>query len=303
MKDQYIHHFLMNRMFPKSEYLKQSKELLLRQGCFISEVQRAIDLEMKRRELEEYQRSFENFVMDDVDIFKYVEVCGSTFTVFKDDFGYYIDVYFNNILQKFRWISPGEVLVNSTVLGKSCYRKIGIKNGYWLADTVCTQELYMSIVNSYRFIEKKSMRVFQGNQYPVSKVSYKDIMSFIEILNRQASVQMKFRLPTGMEWEYACRAGTVTRYSFGDRVTEKQINCTGSIQSVKSYPCNSWGLFEMHGNVWEFCTNIRLANQRMLRGGSAFNSKLAMRSEYLGAFMIEGDTGVFAGFRLVLSEK
>ena len=77
----------------------------------------------------------------------------------------------------------------------------------------------------------------------------------------------KYRLPTEAEWEYCCRAGTSTPFHFGSALNGKQANCNGNYpygttetgpclgktSPVGSYPPNAWGLYDMHGNVWEWC--------------------------------------------------
>ncbi len=79
--------------------------------------------------------------------------------------------------------------------------------------------------------------------------------------------ELEARLPSEAEWEYACRAGTTTAFSFGENMTPEQVNYHGEYPyadakkgpyreqtvPVKSLPTNRWGLFEMHGNVWEWC--------------------------------------------------
>jgi formylglycine-generating enzyme required for sulfatase activity len=65
-----------------------------------------------------------------------------------------------------------------------------------------------------------------------------------------------YRMPSEAEWEYACRAGTTSRYSFGDAINSRDANCgdsgLGRTSEVGTYPANPWGLHDMHGNVWEW---------------------------------------------------
>ena len=89
---------------------------------------------------------------------------------------------------------------------------------------------------------------------PVMKVSWFDAIAYTKWLSD--IVKKDFRLPTEAEWEYACRAGTKTDYSFGENITEEQVNFNKTINKtmpVGSYQPNPFGLYEMHGNVWEWC--------------------------------------------------
>ncbi len=112
-----------------------------------------------------------------------------------------------------------------------------------------------------------------ADNMPVTQVSWFDCMEFIKRLNRLG--EGKYRLPTEAEWEYAARAGTTSPFSWGDTIdcdkamygnnSLKHNVCQLYIKSlelqidepapVKSYPPNPWGLYDMHGNVWEWCVD------------------------------------------------
>ena len=101
---------------------------------------------------------------------------------------------------------------------------------------------------------------------PVEKVSWDDAQVFLSRLNSQEAGNIPagwaYILPTEAQWEYACRAGTITSYSWGDSITNSDANYNSNIgqtADIGSYSANPWGFFDMHGNVWEL-TNDWLAN-------------------------------------------
>jgi formylglycine-generating enzyme required for sulfatase activity len=94
---------------------------------------------------------------------------------------------------------------------------------------------------------------FEEKNRPVERVSWDDAIEFCDRLSRHTG--QEYRLPTEAEWEYACRAGTTTKYHFGDEITQELANYSGEETTiVGKFPyVNAFGLSDMHGNVWEWC--------------------------------------------------
>jgi formylglycine-generating enzyme required for sulfatase activity len=118
---------------------------------------------------------------------------------------------------------------------------------------------------------------FQGNpQNPVEQVTYNDAIAFCQELSQVTG--KNYRLPTESEWEYACRAGTITNYYFGDdrRQLEDYAwyldNSHNTTHPVGQKKPNAWGLYYMHGNVWEWC------EEGYMRGGSWGSNPNSCRS-------------------------
>jgi formylglycine-generating enzyme required for sulfatase activity len=171
--------------------------------------------------------------------------------------------------------------------------EVTISTPFYLGKYEVTQEQWYEIMENNPSGRK-------GAKLPVTMVSWTDCQEFIKKLN--GITKSKYRLPTEAEWEYACRAGTKTAYSFGDSITPKDANYNpkfkdegelmyqlkqGKINSVAvgSYKPNNFGLYDMHGNVWEWVEDWYGAypegsvtdpkgptagSKRVLRGGSFY---------------------------------
>lgn len=218
------------------------------------------------------------------------------------------------VTQRMRWIPPGEFLMGSPKGEKGHsddehQHPVLLTQGYWIADTACTQELWEAVM------EENPSRFKDGPQNPVEQVSWNDItQKFLPRLNKLVP-GLNLTLPTEAQWEYACRAGTQTRYSFGDEINQEQVSFggkRGTTLPVRELPANRWGLHQMHGNVWEWCldeyaaypegTSIDLVvhraqkegHRRVLRGGSWVSGGTDCRSARRIA-RVPDDRGVIIG--------
>jgi eukaryotic-like serine/threonine-protein kinase len=166
----------------------------------------------------------------------------------------------NSIGMEFRLIQPGTFMMGSpsSEAGRGNAEKqhqVTLTRPYYLGIYPVTQEQYERVIGT-------NPSQFKGARHPVEKVSWEDAQEFISKLNglsAEQSAGRKYRLPTEAEWEYACRASTKTAYSFGDdpKVLGK-YGWFGENSGSKTHPVgekqpNPWGLYDMHGNVWEWC--------------------------------------------------
>ncbi len=164
---------------------------------------------------------------------------------------------------RFRWIPPGEFLMGSpdSEAGRSAdeaRRRVTLSKGFWLGETEVTQAQWASVTGH-------SPSEFEGAKRPVENVTWRDVLGFINRMNEAAGRQ-RYRLPTEAEWEYACRAGAATPFYTGSRLSADQANYDGNYpygggpkgvyrretSPVASFAPNAWGLYDMHGNVWEW---------------------------------------------------
>ena len=159
----------------------------------------------------------------------------------------------------FRWCPPGTFMMGSpeSEQGRSRNERqhqVKLTRGFWLLETEVTQTMWESVMRS-------NPSIFKGPKLPVEKVSWNNVQGYLQRLNdlRVSPPGYRFSLPTEAQWEYACRAGTTTAFHFGETLNVNQANFLGSkiarTTEVGSYPANAWGLHDMHGNVWELCSD------------------------------------------------
>jgi formylglycine-generating enzyme required for sulfatase activity len=201
---------------------------------------------------------------------------------------------------------------------------VSFSSGLFIALRPVTQGEYQSVVGS-------NPSFFVGDlSRPVEQVSWYNATNYCALLTQRELAAGRipagcvYRLPTEAEWEFTCRAGTTTRFYYGDDLAYTQltnhawytVNSGGQTQAVGTKPANSWGLFDMGGNVWEWCEDwygpypggsvtdpwgAPTGTTRVLRGASWTDDARFCRS----ACRIGDDPSInfynFYGFRVVLA--
>jgi uncharacterized protein (TIGR02996 family) len=209
----------------------------------------------------------------------------------------------SGIEMAFHFIPAGSFLMGSPEGEKErsddeTQHRVTLTQAFWLAVTPVTQAQWEALMGS-------NPSYIKGEDHPVEGVSYYDCQEFCLRLGEQVGESV--RLPSEAEWEYACRAGTTTPFFFGEALRTWQANHAGypgprdgkeivyrqQTTAVGSFLPNAWGLFDMHGNVWEWCSDWLAAygkgtledpwgpargTKRILRGGSWANAPHSCRS-------------------------
>jgi formylglycine-generating enzyme required for sulfatase activity len=240
----------------------------------------------------------------------------------------------NPIGMELVYVPAGSFMMGSTNDGadETPAHQVTFSNAFYMGKYEVTQAQWQSVMgNNPSYFRDCS-------QCPVEQVSWNDAQEFIKELNARGD-GFTYRLPSEAEWEYACRAGTTTEFAFGNSLSSEQANFDGNkpyggapkgvyrekTVPVGSFQPNEWGLYDMHGNVWEWCEDWFHDNyngaptdgsvwkskgytsRRVLRGGGWFGGYSTSLLRSASRFPLEphygspdsGSPSSYIGFRLV----
>ncbi|MCG8619252.1 MAG: formylglycine-generating enzyme family protein [Desulfobacterales bacterium] len=180
----------------------------------------------------------------------------------------------NDVGMTFIKVSPGSFVMGSPVTERlrdkdEHQHAVTIQAAFYLQETEVTLKQWRAVMGKRWLSRRKG-----SDHTPVTKVSWYDCEKYIKKLNKKS--KYTYRLPTEEEWEYACRAGSTTAYSWGNGIdcskamfgnnTKKDEECILFYSSmkipangpapVKKFNPNPWGFYDMHGNVWEWCADV-----------------------------------------------
>jgi formylglycine-generating enzyme required for sulfatase activity len=163
----------------------------------------------------------------------------------------------NSIGMEFVWIPAGSFLMGSPAGEKTSphemQHQVRLTKSFYMAVNLVTQQQWQRVMRN----NPSEFRDAPG--LPVEQVTWEDCQNFC---NKLSELDAKaYRLPTEAEWEYCCRAGTTTAFSFGDHISAEKANCCvqptlkppEKTTPVGTFPANPWGLCDMHGNLWQWC--------------------------------------------------
>ncbi|MBD2136363.1 formylglycine-generating enzyme family protein, partial [Anabaena sp. FACHB-1237] len=176
---------------------------------------------------------------------------------------YFVEDLGNGVTLEMVEIPPGKFMMGSPENEKkrssfeSPQHQVTVPR-FFMARYPLTQTQYSAITGN-------NPSYFKGDNLPVERVSWNDAVAFCKKLSQKTGKD--YRLPSEAQWEYACRAGTTTPFYFGESITPDLVNYDGNFPyadapkgqyrqqttEVGSFPPNAFGLYDMHGNVWEWC--------------------------------------------------
>lgn len=223
----------------------------------------------------------------------------------------------NSIGMRLVLIPPGQFKIGSPVremgrLDHEPLRRISIRRVFWMSAHLVTQGQYAALMRGNPGVYKNH----QGRNtidWPAENMSWEQARAFCtKLSNRpeEKAALRRYRLPTEEEWEYACRAWTTSAFHCGPRLTSLLANFDNEFAHptpVGQYPPNPWGLYDMHGNLWEKCVLVPVDNDEQqihnaLRGGAFRDSEDGCRSAFRThqGYVETSDDDV--GFRVVMEQ-
>nr|WP_321497632.1 formylglycine-generating enzyme family protein [uncultured Methanolobus sp.] len=229
------------------------------------------------------------------------------------------DKYTNSIGMQFQRIDAGSFNMGTSKYAYSQpIHEVRLSDDFYIGTYEVTQAQWEEVMGS-------NPSSFKGDDNPVDSISWNDVQEFISKLNEKEGTT-SYRLPTEAEWEYAAAAGTTTLYSFGEIDEDEgpflkdyawyQENSYEKTHEVGQKLANPWGLYDVHGNVWEYVQDSWVDNYggasedgsavekgssslRVARGGSYSSKENALYTAYRRKQdPRDGDSSI--GFRLVM---
>ena len=240
--------------------------------------------------------------MNPLSIPEWAEVYG------EDDFGIFAEFTLKAVRFAWRWVPPGKFLMGSPTTeegrddDEGPQHEVTISHGFWMGETPVTQQQWLAIMD-------QNPSRFKVDQCPVESVNWHQSLEFAQTLNATIPL-LSATLPSEAQWEFACRAGTRGAFHIdGSKCTSPtghdpvlaalgwfDKNSDGKTRPVRQKTPNAWGLYDMHGNVWEWCldgkrTYTKTAERdvvgpmveganRVVRGGSWRYSAQDCRAAY-----------------------
>ena len=250
--------------------------------------------------------------------------------VYSWDAGTQMDLEIYGVCFPFRWCPPGWFMMGSPPSEHArkqdeTLHSVTLAKGFWMLEIPVTQEMWKAVMATRQ----------TDSQIPVTDVSWDACREYASVLNMLNIVEellfpgFWFALPTEAQWEYACRAGTKTPFHFGSDLNGEKACCAGKVpygteekgrnaccpSTVRSFSCNDWNLYDMHGNVSEWCQDYydeypneatvdpegpSSGENRVHRGGSWGSYPQNCRAASRGRLQ---PTSSQIGMRLVIIEK
>lgn len=264
------------------------------------------------------------------------KMIATNFNLENDSFSFEI----NGVNFLFRKIKSGEFIMGATDFRRDTLppHQVKITRDFWMLETLVTQSQWFVLEGNSMasMLAESEFETFNGigNDYPIYLITWYEAVEFCDKLtNILKEYGYIAKLPTEAEWEYACRGGLYLPYSFGDLLDGTQANCNGKFpygQSklgrwreqatlVKQFSPNSNGLYDMHGNMWEWCQDWysehyysesplcdplgpEIGDKRVVRGGSWRSHAECCRSAFRDSDYPDY-RGRTSGFRICLKKQ